>query len=375
MKILQVGKFYPIRGGVEKVMYDLTLGLSQRGIPCDMLCATTEDHPGGTIELNSFAKLFVIPTKLSLAATKLAPEMISRLRKIAKDYDIIHIHHPDPMASLALFLSGYKGKVVLHWHSDILKQKTLLKLYSPLQSWLIKRANRIVGTTPVYVEQSPFLKNYQNKIDYIPIGIPPVYANSENVKLIKERYAGKKIVFSLGRLVEYKGFEYLIKAANYLTDEYVVLIGGKGPLHDALNLLIDEHSLQGKVKLLGFLADEEVPDYFAAADLFVMSSILKTEAFGIVQLEAMASAKPIVSTTIPSSGVSWVNQNKISGLTVPIEDASAIAKAIQLILANDEYYEKLSRGSLNRYQSYFTLDNMVDKSLQIYNQILSNYKV
>ena len=106
-----------------------------------------------------------------------------------------------------------------------------------------------------------------------------------------------------------------------------------------------------------------------------MSSILKTEAFGIVQLEAMASAKPIVSTTIPSSGVSWVNQNKISGLTVPIEDASAIAKAIQLILANDEYYEKLSRGSLNRYQSYFTLDNMVDKSLQIYNQILSNYKV
>ena len=375
MKILQVGKFYPIRGGVEKVMYDLTLGLSQRGVACDMLCATTEDHEGGTIELNAFAKLFVIPTKLSLAATKLAPGMISRLRKIAKKYDIIHVHHPDPMASLALFLSGYKGKVVLHWHSDILKQKTLLRLYSPLQSWLIKRADVIVGTTPVYVEQSPFLQKYQHKIDYIPIGIPPIQSDSTNVNRIKERYAGKKIVFSLGRLVEYKGFEYLIKAANYLSDDYVVLIGGKGPLHDDLTQLIQDHNLTQKVELLGFLSDEEVPDYFKASDLFCMSSILKTEAFGIVQLEAMASGKPIVSTNIPNSGVSWVNQNKISGLTVPIEDASAIANAIQLILSNDEYYERLSLGSLNRYQSLFTLDNMVDKSLQIYNQILSNYKV
>lgn len=375
MKILQVGKFYPIRGGVEKVMYDLTLGLSQRGVACDMLCATTEDHEGGTIELNTFAKLFVIPTKLSLAATKLAPGMISRLRKIAKKYDIIHVHHPDPMASLALFLSGYKGKVVLHWHSDILKQKTLLRLYSPLQSWLIKRADVIVGTTPVYVEQSPFLQKYQHKIDYIPIGIPPIQSDSTNVNRIKERYAGKKIVFSLGRLVEYKGFEYLIKAANYLSDDYVVLIGGKGPLHDDLTQLIQDHNLTQKVELLGFLSDEEVPDYFKASDLFCMSSILKTEAFGIVQLEAMASGKPIVSTNIPNSGVSWVNQNEISGLTVPIEDASAIANAIQLILSNDEYYERLSLGSLNRYQSLFTLDNMVDKSLQIYNQILSNYKV
>jgi len=375
MKILQVGKFYPIRGGVEKVMYDLTLGLSQRGVACDMLCATTEDHEGGTIELNAFAKLFVIPTKLSLAATKLAPGMISRLRKIAKKYDIIHVHHPDPMASLALFLSGYKGKVVLHWHSDILKQKTLLRLYSPLQSWLIKRADVIVGTTPVYVEQSPFLQKYQHKIDYIPIGIPPIRSDSTNVNRIKERYAGKKIVFSLGRLVEYKGFEYLIKAANYLSDDYVVLIGGKGPLHDDLTQLIQDHNLTQKVELLGFLSDEEVPDYFRASDLFCMSSILKTEAFGIVQLEAMASGKPIVSTNIPNSGVSWVNQNEISGLTVPIEDASAIANAIQLILSNDEYYERLSIGSLTRYQSLFTLDNMVDKSLQIYNQILSNYKV
>lgn len=94
----------------------------------------------------------------------LSPAMIFRLRKINKEYDIIHIHHPDPMACLALFLSGYKGPVVLHWHSDILKQKMLLKLYSPLQNWLLRRAKVIVGTTPVYVQESPFWKTYSAKL-------------------------------------------------------------------------------------------------------------------------------------------------------------------------------------------------------------------
>ncbi|MVZ65291.1 glycosyltransferase [Sphingobacterium sp. DK4209] len=375
MKILQLGKFYPIRGGVEKVMYDLMLGLSGRGITCDMLCATTEDHPGGTIALNDYATLMVIPTQINLAATKLAPKMIRTLRKIAKNYDIIHVHHPDPMAALALYLSGYKGPVVLHWHSDILKQKNLLKLYKPLQEWLIRRANIIVGTTPVYVQQSPFLKEYQSKIDYIPIGISPLAADMDNALRIREKYHGKRIIFSLGRLVEYKGFEYLIKSAEQLDDSSIILIGGKGPLHDELNQLIQDRKLGDKVKLLGFLSDEEVPDYFAASDLFCMSSIMKTEAFGIVQLESMASGKPIVSTEIPTSGVSWVNENNVSGLTVPIENTEAIAQAIKKMLENPAFYEQLREGSLTRYQANFTLDNMVDKSLQIYNQILSNYKV
>src|SRR5690606_28339679 len=138
MKILQLGKFYPIRGGVEKVMYDLMLGLSDRQISCDMLCATTEDHPGGTLILGPYARVLAKRTQVKLAATMISTAIISTLRKIANRYDVVHIHHPDPMASLALLLSGFKGKVVLHWHSDILKQKILLKLYGPLQRWLIR---------------------------------------------------------------------------------------------------------------------------------------------------------------------------------------------------------------------------------------------
>ncbi|KAF5303455.1 hypothetical protein FQR65_LT18977 [Abscondita terminalis] len=154
--------------------------------------------------------------------------------------------------------AGFRGKVILHWHSDILKQKTLLKLYKPLQSWLIKRADLVVGTTPVYVKESPFLNKVQHKIDYIPIGIEPFIANKEAVEKLKKRYKNKHIIFSLGRLVEYKGYEYLIKAAQHLDESYQIVIGGKGPLLKPLTALINEIGVQEKVTLLGFVEDEDI---------------------------------------------------------------------------------------------------------------------
>lgn len=370
MKVLQVGKFYPIRGGVEKVMYDLTRGLAARNISCDMLCATTESHPGGTIVLSPYARIMAIPTRLKFAATMIAPEMILQLRRIAGDYDIIHIHHPDPMAGLALFLSGYKGRVVLQWHSDILKQKLLLKLYKPLQDWLVKRADIIVGTTPVYVQQSLFLKQVQYKVDFIPIGVDPVVCDTSGAALIRQKYKNKKLIFSLGRLVEYKGYEYLIQAAAYLSADYQILIGGKGPLHDDLNNLILQLGVQDRVELVGFVGDQELPAYYGACDIFCLSSIWKTEAFAIVQIEAMSCAKPVISTDIPGSGVSWVNAEKLSGRVVEPENPEAIANAMIGVMENKESYQKLSAGSLHRYQTYFTLEKMVDKCLILYNKLI-----
>ncbi|PUB28512.1 rhamnosyl/mannosyltransferase [Elizabethkingia sp. YR214] len=370
MKVLQLGKFYPIRGGVEKVMYDLMLGLSEEKVYCDMLCASTEDYPAGIININPYAKLIVEATKIKLAATMLAPSLIFKLRKIAKDYDIIHIHHPDPMASLALFLSGFKGKVVLHWHSDILKQKTLLKLYKPLQNWLIKRADIIVGTTPVYVKESLFLNKFQHKIDYIPIGVEPLIADKGKVDKLKHKYKNKHIVFSLGRLVEYKGYEYLIKAAQYLDENYQIIIGGKGPLMESLTNLIAELGVQNRVTLLGFVDDDDISDYFEACDIFCLSSIWKTEAFAIVQIEAMSCGKPIVSAHIPGSGVGWVNQNEVSGLVVESENDVVLAEAIKRIGADANLHKKLSEGSKKRYEEYFTRKKMTEKCLDIYRDVL-----
>lgn len=224
LRILQLGKFYPIRGGVEKVMYDLMWGLSEQGVDCDMMCAS-EEMGNRIIEINDHARLICCNAWRKVAATMIAPAMLAKLRSICRDYDIIHVHHPDPMACLALYCSGYRGKVILHWHSDIQKQKWLLKGYLPFQKWLIRRADYIVGTSPVYLKESPFLKKVQDKTFCLPIGVDALPEAPELAETIRKRYGNRKIIFSLGRLVHYKGYRYLVEAARYLDDSYVILIG------------------------------------------------------------------------------------------------------------------------------------------------------
>lgn len=372
MRVLQIGKFYPIIGGIEKVMYDIVIGMSQRDdIDCDMLCASI-NRKSKIISINRNAKIICTSTWKKQFATMLSPTMVTQLWRIKKRYDIIHIHHPDPMAALALWLSGYKGKVIVHWHSDILKQKVTFKLYSPLQKWLIRHAAVIVGTTPLYLRESPFLQSPSlNKI-CIPIGIDPVVSNSNKVSTIRYNYGGKKIIFSLGRLVEYKGYRYLIETAKFLPDDYVILIGGSGPLKQELQKQIDTNHLCNKVELLGRVSDEDLPNYFEACDLYVLSSIWKTEAFGIVQLEAMSCSKPVVATKIEGSGVSWVNEDGVSGINVEPESAEQMANAIVAILSDKECYHRFSQAAKNRYETLFRKELMIDKCVELYKSLVNN---
>lgn len=366
--ILQLGKFYPIKGGVEKVAYDLMTGLSGKEIHCDMLCATVAGK-GKTIRLNPYAQLMECHSWGKAAATMIAPSMITTLRKVCPSYDIVHVHHPDPMAALALALSGYKGKVVLHWHSDIQKQKYLLKLYRPLQDWLLRRADLIVGTSPVYLDESPFLKKVQQKTVCLPIGVPPILPEPEAVDKLRKQYGEKKIVFSLGRLVAYKGFTHLVEAARFLKDDYVVLIGGTGALEQALCQQIKRLGLENKVVLLGRIPENELPTYFGACKVFCLPSVQKTEAFGIVQIEAMSCGKPVVATRIPQSGVPWVNKHGVSGLNVMPGNAGELARAIQDIADNESVYDKYSMAAKNRYWDIFTNEHMIDKCKRIYNNL------
>lgn len=369
LKILQLGKFYPIKGGVEKVMLDLTQGISERGIRCDMLCAAS--HRGSqTIRLNDHGSIHAVRTLKKAAATMLSPAMIGTLRRIARDYDIIHVHHPDPMACLALLLSGFRGKVVLHWHADILRQRLLLKFYAPLQKRLTERADLIICTTPDYLYSSPWLRSHIHKGTTLPIGIEPVReADAASVEAIRSRWPGKKIVFSLGRLVPYKGYRYLIEAAGLLPDDYVVAIGGNGPLKEELQQQIDAAGVSGKAVLLGGLPEAELPTWYHAADIFCLPSVQKTEAFGIVQIEAMSCGKPVVATRIPGSGTGWVNEHGFSGLNTDIEDARGLAEAITEITSTPETYARFSAGARQRFEKFFTLENMIEKCLSYYSQL------
>lgn len=367
-KILQLGKFYPIRGGVEKVMYDLTTGLSEKGVNCDMLCSSIEGK-GMEKKISSSSRLICSHTLFKLSGTMISPGMVTKLRKICKNYDIIHIHHPDPMAALALWFSGYSGKIVLHWHSDILRQKKILTFYLPLQRWLINRADVIVGTSPVYIQGSPFLKNVLHKTVYLPIGVEQMIPDKEITQKILERYHNRKIVFTLGRLIYYKGYSHLIDAAKYLEDNYVILIGGSGPLKQELENQISHLRLEEKVKLLGRISDKELPSYYDACSVFCLSSIQKTEAFAIVQIEAMSLGKPVVATKIEHSGVPWVNSHGVSGINVNTHSPKELADAIMEITRDNDIHTSYSQRAKIRYQTLFTKATMIENCMKIYNNL------
>ena len=267
------------------------------------------------------------------------------------------------MAALALRLSGFQGKVVLHWHSDILSQQFLLALYKPLQSWLIRRADRIVGTTPPYLHSSPYLKNVQGKCTAVPIGIDPVCFSPAEAEAFRSGYPGKRLILSIGRLVPYKGFEYLIDAMGRLPDNYHLILGGSGPLRDELTARIRASGLEKRISLLGYVPSGELPAWYGACDVFVMSSVLKTEAFGIVQIEAMSCGKPVVATRIPGSGVAWVNQEGVSGLNVPPRDAVALADAIREVTDERDRY---GAGARRLFEERYRFDRMIDRIQEVY---------
>ena len=368
MKILHIGKFYPpYFGGIEKVNYDIVEGLNTKGIQTDVLCS---NHIKGDTFSEIPYKIYRTHTLKVIASTPL----IKTLNKIQNNYDIIHVHLPNPMANLAVFLIRSKAKIILHWHSDIIKQKKLLKLYSPLQTWLLKRADKIVITTPTYLEGSDTLKKYKNKIVCIPIGIDSkeLFIEQSTLNSLKNKYKGYKIIFSLGRLVYYKGFEYLIEATKSLPNDVIILIAGIGELKEKLQEQISKHNLQDRVKLLGKIPFEELGAYYQLCDIFCLPSTKRSEAFGVVQIEAMAFGKPVISTSIKGSGVDWVNLNNVSGIIVPPKDANKLAEAIIELFTDEKKYQQLSVGAKKRYEEEFTKEKMVEGFKNLYLDILKS---
>jgi glycosyltransferase involved in cell wall biosynthesis len=372
MKILQLGKAYPPvnLGGVEVTIKLITEGLHKLGVECDVLGVNNKfvSHS----EARKFGTIYREALIIKAFSTLFSIKLIYRLFLIKKKYDIIHIHHPDPMATFAIWLIKPKCKLIIHWHSDILRQKYLLKIFRPFQTWLLINCNAIICTSKSYADNSPDLRPYINKVTVIPIGIDnsKLIFDRNIVDQIKKRFFNKKIVLSIGRMSYYKGYGFLIEAVKYFNPNINLLIIGEGELKKELQEKVINENLSDQICFLGKVDDILRNSYLCASDVFVLSSIYKTEAFGIVQLEAMSFGKPIVSTKIPNSGVDWVNQNSISGLTVPICDPESIANAVNSIVENDELSFKLGKGSQDRFKSNFTQEIMIQSINKLYKDVL-----
>jgi rhamnosyl/mannosyltransferase len=352
-------------------MFDLTEGLNRREVECDVLCSNKEpryveerDRGYSVIRTRSYGIYHSV---------SMTPQIIGKLREVQNGYDIIHMHLPDPMAALALYLDRPKAALVLHWHGDVIRQKLMLPLYRPFQTFLLKRSDAILATSPTYIEGSSALAPYRPKCHVVPIGVDVsgIEVSPDKVKEIRERFKGKRIVLSIGRLTPYKGYEYLIEAARHLGEDYVILIAGSGQLEKPLLRRIKDLGLEAKVHMLGRVMHEDVGSYYEACDVFCLSSVSKNEAFGIVQVEAMLFGKPVVSTNVRGSGIVYANVDGETGLVVEPRVPRVLADAIVKLCGDPELYRRLAAGGRKRAQEVFTVDNMLDSTLAVYERVLA----
>jgi len=371
MRVLQLSKYYyPIPGGIETVVYDLTEGLNEAGIKCDVL--SFNNAAMTVVEDYHNYKVFRAALSKEVFSTPLSLKYYRLLKELVPHYDIIHIHLPNPLATVfALFCNIRAKKIVIHWHSDIVKQKIIKLFYKPFQNMILRRADAIVPTTTIYAEGSVDLQKFMHKVRPIPIGISDTLGIDQTLlERLKEKYKNRKIVFSLGRHVYYKGFEYLIESAKYLNESNItILIGGNGPLTAKYQELIAQYGVQGIVELVGKIPQEQLGAYYALADVFCLPSTHKAEAYGVVLLEALMFGVPLITTDILNSGVKWVNHVSKAGLEAPVGDSQALAESIKRIFGNSKYYEMLSDNARRYFLEHFTSAKMVAAFLDLYKSL------
>lgn len=374
MNVLQISKFYwPVIGGIEAVTWELAEGLVRRGLQVDVLCSnqqwrTTRERFATGYDVVRAGSLGM------LLSTSMSPAMLAQLFALTRGRDVLHVHMPDPMAALAILAVRPRGRVVVHWHSDVIRQRRSMALYEPLQSWLLQRADAIVATSQPYLEASQPLQRWRSKVTVIPIGISDrsTLASPDKVAAIRRRFEGRRIVFSLGRITYYKGLEVLLDAAARLPEDTVVLIGGEGELLEHFRSQVVAGGLERQVHFLGHVPNEDLPSYYQACDVFCMSSTVRAEAYGVAIVEAMMMGRPIVATDIPGSGVPWVNVPGLTGFNAPVGDADALALALLRLLGDASLRARLGAASRQRYLSEFDSEKMTSDTIDLYRRLLNS---
>jgi len=367
MRILQLGKFYfPVVGGIETALKDICESLSDQ-VDFRVVVANTSlrtEHENGKIAVTRVAsagKLF---------SCSMAPTYPLWARKF--NADILHVHLANPLAEVSGLIARRDIPVVAHFHSDVVRPLPgpLRAVYNKFLHAFYRRANCIVVPTPRHIDVSDFVPYYREKCRVVPFGISVSKFDlnerlSRKVEALKD---GRPTVLFVGRLVHYKGVEFLIRALENVNARLWLV--GTGPLEESLKQLAVEKGMADRVIFLGHVSDEDLVAYYHACDVFALPSITNQEMFGLVQLEAMACRKPVVSTDLPT-GVSWVNQHGKTGYSVKVGDPTSLRQAIELLLSSRELRAELGAAGRARVEQQFSSAKMAEAMLQVYREVLS----
>jgi len=364
MHVLHVGKYYPpYRGGIETVVEQLCRGLAGRGVEVTALVSndtssTVDETIDGVrvLRLGRTAELNSQPVNL-----RLVPEL-RRLR-----FDALHFHTPNPVGALAVLLAQRAEPIVVTHHSDIVRQRLLGAPATAVQSSLYRRASALIAATPKHIEHSPVLRGFASKcrVIHFPIDASPyVDATSLWDEQLPTAWQSEPLVLFVGRLVYYKGIDVLLEALR-LTERGQLAIVGVGPLAPRLADQAARLGIAERVRFLGAVSVERLRSMYKCARLLVLPSVAPSEAFGMVQLEAMAAGRPVISTDL-KSGVPYVNQHGVTGLIVPPRDPFALAAAMKTLLDDEPRALALGEAAQRRVLAEFHVDKVVDAHIELY---------
>jgi len=356
MKVLQIGKYYPPhKGGMETHLQNLAEGLSGHAT---VKVVVANDYVRMDRDLINDVEITRVSTVGEFASSALTWGLS---REIAKsDAEIVHLHAPNPMAMNAFLRSGHRGKLVITHQADITGRRFLKTLIWPIWRKCMERASAIIVSSLTFAQSSRELGPYRDKWRIIPMAIDFKSLNgvpNRDIQVIRSRFPGRIILF-VGRLVPYKGLQYLIEAMKDI--DATLLIIGEGPEEARLKLLAGD--LRGRVHFLGNV--QSLGAYYRAAHLFVLPSCEAKEAFGLVQLEAMHCGLPVINTAL-STTVPEVSIHEQTGLTVPPRHPVELRNAISVVLEDSDLWSSLSKNARQR-AAQFTVESMTEQMLKVY---------
>lgn len=376
IKILQVNKlYYPEIGGIEKTLQQISEGLS-KDPEVDLKVLVCQKKGKGQLDDINGVEIHRSGSMGVVASVPISFSFIWNLRKMAKDMDVIQFHLPFPLGDLACLLSGYRGKVVVYWHSDVVKQKKWMLFYRPVMERFLKRADVILVGAEGIINGSKYLKPYRKKCKVVPFAVSDAILEAGGDYLRDDEFKDKKDTEQLnflfiGRLVYYKGCSTLLDAFVEVKDIAFLTIIGEGPLRDELEKKASDLGIEDKISFLGHVTDLEKEACLKKADVFVFPSVERSEAFGLVQLEAMSFGIPIINTDLPS-GVPEVSLHMQTGLTVKAGDADALAKAMRWMIEHPDTRKNMGFLARRRVECNYTEENLVLNMKRVYADICWN---
>ncbi|WP_294902750.1 glycosyltransferase family 4 protein [Tatumella sp. UBA2305] len=368
MRILHVYKtYYPDSyGGIEQVIYQLCHGCVKRGIESDVF-TFSQQTPAGQ-KLWDDHKVIYNRTRLEIASTPFSLQAFAEFNKIKNDYDIINYHFPFPFMDVMHLTGRPDAKTVVTYHSDIIKQKTLLWFYQPVQDRFLKSVDSIIASSPNYLATSTILQRFKDKTSIIPFGLKParISANNDRRNYWRQKIGGRFFLF-VGAFRYYKGLNILLEAAA--RSGLPVVIAGGGPMKADLEQQA-KSSNASNICFAGMVNDEDKNILYELCYGVVFPSHLRSEAFGVSLLEGAQFGRPLISCEI-GTGTSYINIHHETGLVIAPGDSHALAEAMKNLWDNPETARRYGENAGKWFAESFTSAKMIDHYIDHYQQLLS----